>query len=183
MKKNLKNWGFIRLVDFGDATKLRAKSASPKLTTGFTLIEILVVIAIIAILAAIVLVAVNPAKRFRDANNAQRAANTNTILNAIGQNIVDHKGDFTKDAACDTEVAKIVVGTAKVIGTGTVDLGKCLGDYLAKIPTDPNDTYTDANTGYTIELTAASGYTVCAPHTLKDDGTEWEADPSVCITR
>ena len=44
--------GFTRLVDFGDATKPRAKSASPKFTTGFTLIEILVVVGIITLLFA-----------------------------------------------------------------------------------------------------------------------------------
>ncbi len=62
---------------------------------GFTLIEILVVIAIIAILAAIVLVAINPAKRFQDARQSQRQANVEAILSAIQQNMVDNKGIFT----------------------------------------------------------------------------------------
>ena len=48
---------------------LSAKSKGPARIAkrgGFTLIEILVVVAIIAILAAIVIIAINPAKRFRD---------------------------------------------------------------------------------------------------------------------
>src|SRR3989344_4777514 len=64
---------------------------------GFTLIEILVVIGIIAILAAIVLVAINPARHFREASNTQRSSNVNAILNAVGQFIVDNKGEFPDD--------------------------------------------------------------------------------------
>lgn len=41
-----KNSGFTRLVDFGDAIPSRTKGASPKLTTGFTLVEALVAISI-----------------------------------------------------------------------------------------------------------------------------------------
>lgn len=47
MKKQSKNnKGFTRLVDFGDVISSRTKGASPKLTTGFTLIEILIGVAI-----------------------------------------------------------------------------------------------------------------------------------------
>ena len=128
---------------------------------GFTIVEILVVIAIIAILAAIVFVSLNPAKRFQDANNAQRLANVNAILNAIGQNIVDNKGKFTKDTSCDTEVAKIA-SSAKAIGTDTVNLQLCLTDYLAKLPFDPKGG-TAADTGYEIKTSSSGGYTISAP--------------------
>src|SRR3990167_9694529 len=47
------------------------KSAQKKLK-GFTLIELLIVIAILGILAAAVLVAINPGKRTRQAQDAQR---------------------------------------------------------------------------------------------------------------
>ena len=39
---------------------------------GFTLIELIIVVAIIALLAAATFVAVNPAKRIGEANDAQR---------------------------------------------------------------------------------------------------------------
>ena len=48
-KFNKPNKGFTRLVDFGDAISSRTKSASPKLTTGFTFIETLVAVSIFTV--------------------------------------------------------------------------------------------------------------------------------------
>ncbi len=56
----------------GGDLNLVIKSAQKKKLFGFTLIELLIVIAILGILAAAVLVAINPAKRTRQARDAQR---------------------------------------------------------------------------------------------------------------
>ncbi|MFA6076918.1 MAG: prepilin-type N-terminal cleavage/methylation domain-containing protein [Candidatus Paceibacterota bacterium] len=45
----LNQGGFTQLVDFGDAISSRTKSASPKFTTGFTLVEVLVAISIFTV--------------------------------------------------------------------------------------------------------------------------------------
>ena len=61
---------------------------------GFTLIEILLVVASIAILAGIVIVAINPAKQLVDTRNASRNSAVNTILNAVTQYSIDNSGVF-----------------------------------------------------------------------------------------
>ena len=59
---------------------------------GFTLIELIIVIAIIGIIAAVVFVAVDPATRFADARNARRWQATNSILDAVKLYQVDNSG-------------------------------------------------------------------------------------------
>jgi len=56
---------------------------------GFTLIEILIVIAIIGILALIVFVSLNPLGRFSDARNSNRVQNVQAIAKAILQYSID----------------------------------------------------------------------------------------------
>jgi len=63
--------------------------------SGFTLVELLIVIAIIGFLAAAILVAVDPVRRIQDARNAKRWGEVNGILNAILVKQVDDRKMFT----------------------------------------------------------------------------------------
>lgn len=140
---------------------------------GFTLIELLVVIGILAILLAITLIAINPARQFSQASNAQRSSDVNSILNAINQYMADNNG--TPPAGI-TATAALITDSGAV---GTVDLCAVLvPTYMADLPLDPTtgtesptasictDALADYSTGYNVSVSASnSRLTVTAPDT------------------
>jgi type IV pilus assembly protein PilA len=138
-----------------------------KTKKGFTLIEILLVVAAIAILAGIVILAINPNKQLGETRNAQRRADVNTILNAVYQYSIDNNGTLPTipTAAC----ALVATNEAcKLTATGTCSTGVALSvlttdeKYLTSIPIDPTVSSTNG-TGYYITKSANGRVTVCAP--------------------
>ena len=132
---------------------------------GFTLLEILIVMALIAILAGIVIAAINPARQFANARNSTRYAHLNTIMNAINANMVEHNGSFS----CVTGALPATATDMGVAAPG-YDIGPCLvTTYVSSMPFDPSVTgahwtsTTDYDTGYTIMQGADGRITVTAP--------------------
>lgn len=128
---------------------------------GFTLIELIIVIAIIAILMAVVLVALNPAKRFADSRNARRQSDISSIVAAFSRYTIDQAlsgltvnyigmttggtaANPTLIAACSSPTVPLIVGTASVaLAAGG----------LSTIPRDP----TTANGYYDVCAANATG--------------------------
>lgn len=152
-----------------------------KQNKGFTLIEVLVVIGIIAVLAAVVLVAVNPARQFKLARDSQRTSNVNTLLNAVHQNMAEHKGVFVcSGIAHDLPTIPTVIKSSPT-PNDPADIASCLvPDYVSALPSDPSiigahfDSVTDYNSGY--ELFRDANGRITASST-------GELTPTISVTR
>jgi len=132
---------------------------------GFTLLEILLVVAAIGILAGIVIFAINPGKQLGDTRNAQRRADVTTILNAVYQYSIDNNGNvpasILTDATCST-AANEICHTATC--TGLTDLAVLTANqkYITAMPVDPSGASTNGS-GYFAAKSANGRITVCAP--------------------
>ncbi len=138
-----------------------------KTKKGFTLLEVLLVITLIAILVAIVIIAINPSKQIAEANNLQRGADVNTILNAVYQYAIDNGGQLPATVA-----QSVCPGAAvnEICKTGSSCVGftnlSVLTDnelYLATMPIDPSKVSAGIGTGYFITKSVNNRITVCAP--------------------
>jgi prepilin-type N-terminal cleavage/methylation domain-containing protein len=118
--------------------------------SGFTLIEILLVVAAIAILAGIVIIAINPGKQLADTRNAQRRADVLAILNAVNQYSIDH-GSLPSSIG---DGVGIICRTDFADCTDFIDLAVLTNDekYLTSIPVDPSNPL-GASSGYMIHKT------------------------------
>jgi prepilin-type N-terminal cleavage/methylation domain-containing protein len=148
---------------------------------GFTLLEILLVIAAIGILAAIVLIAINPNRQLAQARNAQRQSDVLTISNAVYQYLIDNNA---LPAGIDTTLRNVAStdGTTTCTIVGEVAEATDVSDfvttvttpvsYVAAIPRDPQVASAGCS-DYLIQTVAGNRVTVSAP------GAELSEDISV----
>jgi prepilin-type N-terminal cleavage/methylation domain-containing protein len=149
-------------------SRKKINSVNLKAKSGFTLLELLIVIVILGILATVMVVVVNPAHQLARARDTQRETDIYSIAATIQQYAAEHSGALP-DTDGDPDTSNFPT-TLTCIGTGggCFNLGAA-GDgevsivptYMASLPKDPK-TGTDANTGYYIMADAYNHLTASA---------------------
>ncbi|MBI5421936.1 prepilin-type N-terminal cleavage/methylation domain-containing protein [Candidatus Peregrinibacteria bacterium] len=161
--------------------------------TGFTLVELIIVIAIIAILAAAIFVSIDPARRLHEARNARRRTDVMTMVEAIKQYQVDNDGihyitianaDFDDPRiiglpalVCDTTCSAVTV-----TNTQCLDLSDIGPNYLSRIPKDPT-IGTDQWTAYYLIKGSSGNITVGACEPEGEDAGGAGTPPVIEATR
>lgn len=139
---------------------------------GFTLLEILLVIAALGVLAGIVILAVNPTKQLGDARNSQRRSDVHSILNAVHQYTIDNNtlpSSINLNATCNTPVNEICKTGGACAGLTDFTVLTTDQKYLVSLPVDPLNSSADG-TSYYVAKNNFGRVTVCAPLTEGSGG-------------
>jgi len=123
--------------------KLRTYNLQP--IRGFTLLEVLLVIALIAILAGIIIVAINPAKQLASARNTERMSDIRQIDSAINQYYIDNFEFPATLPSSLTEICNTGSGSSVLVDVNDnncldnslINLSALVPDYIVAIPVDP----------------------------------------------
>ncbi len=171
---------------------------SKQFSSGFSLVELLMAMAIVGILAGVVVVAINPTKQMADARNTQRKFDVNSILNAFGQYSVD-SGGFFQPRKVDgvTLLSKCAVeSTPKKLCKPTTPHGtaagmcgdpdvQCVfsrhltGAYIAGVPHDPWDAEDSVSDQATVDYLVSSN----APGRFRVDANNEENEAAIGAIR
>lgn len=131
---------------------------------GFTLLEMLLVIAAIGVLAAIVIVAINPNRQLSQARDAERRAETNSVYKATEQYLID-TGEYPTGL---TNSYQEICAEGALDCTGLIDLSMLTPTYIAAIPSDPQAS--GNGSGYEIAINSSNNkITIRATNTENGD--------------
>ena len=108
--------------------------------SGFTLVELLVVVAIIVILAGVAIGIINPASILAKSRDARRLSDIDSISKVMALAIVDKELDLITTEDCLTCTS--ATGTQAVDGSGYIKFTKPngktgLAKFMAALPVDP----------------------------------------------
>ena len=147
---------------------------------GFTLVELIVVIAIIALLAGVLALVINPAQMLAKGRDSKRLREMDTLQSALTVALTEQEIVLTDTSGCTT--CPSASGTQAVDGTNgwikfTIPATKTgLAKYLPAVPVDPTNTtiyvYTFASTITGYEINAVMESTDNATKMTTDGGND-----------
>lgn len=119
---------------------------------GFTLLEILLVIAAIGILAAIVIVAINPQRQLGQVRDLDRTTDITALNNSLEQYVID-QGMYPSGI---TDEYQPICKIEAVDTSGCVELPALVPTYLAQLPQDERELNIN-HTGYQVAIHPING--------------------------
>lgn len=149
---------------------MAAQTTRRTVRKGFSLVELLIVIALIGALVSVVMQAINPHRQLSQTRDAQRRSDVLSILMSFYQYTLDHGGILPPDVPYGEANAKPICKFNADPCTNGINLRSLSGVYLAALPFDPNEPSTSTGTNYYMYAHDANRITVYAP------GTEQETE-------
>lgn len=125
---------------------------------GFTILEVMLVIASLNLATGTGILALNPGGKIMDMRNEQRASDVATIVNAVHEYASRHTGKLPAIPTANDDICR----TSSPSCAGVVNLQALVAEgYLTDIPTDPLNT-AKTTVGYVIRQSGKT-ITVSAP--------------------
>ncbi|MCE9585495.1 prepilin-type N-terminal cleavage/methylation domain-containing protein [Candidatus Nomurabacteria bacterium] len=142
-----------------------------KYKRGFTLLELLLVVAAIAILATIVFAVLSPAdtlNKFRDTN---RLSNIQAIESAMALYAIDNGGDVPNKSDWSTSTPLTICGNTDHNASCDLDLTDLTNNskYMIEVPSDPSVSVGSNSSGYEAIIDSNGLVVISAP--LASTGT------------
>jgi len=159
---------------------------------GFTLVELIIVIAIVAILAAAIFVAIDPARRLHESRNTRRWSDVQTILDAVKKYQADNAGTHYTTITSKSNDVYYLIGTNSGIcvnectdyttQSSCLDLTDIGTNYLAVVPQDPQFG-TASETGYALKKDSSGAITIIACEPEGEGAGGAGVPPTISVTR